>query len=86
MKNLKKVVSLLAVAMLVFALTACSSSSSSTSESSQTINGITRTERTITENGKTTTEVEYKDADGNILSEADGEAAFEEAKNASSEN
>ena len=79
MKKLVKIVAVAAVmALLAVTLTGCqvSVTSTSSSENSTTRNGITKIERTVTENGNTTSEVIYQDANGNTLSAEEGEAAF----------
>ena len=78
MKNMKKLIAVLAIAVLLLA--GCSVNTSNTTENTQTYNGISMTERTVTENGKTTTEIIYTDADGKQMDEAAGKEAFEAAK------
>ena len=80
MKKLVKVVSIVAALSLAVAmLTGCKASFSS-SENDVTRNGITRTEKVVTENGKTTTTtVTYTDANGKEMTAEAGEAAFNAA-------
>ena len=77
MKKLVKIVSIVAMLALVVAmLTGCKVNATSSNVDSVTRNGITRTETTVTENGKTTHTVTYTDENGKELSAEVGEPAF----------
>lgn len=74
---------LLAIILSAVLLVGCSGNSTNVDKQSnvETYNGITKTTTTITTNGKTETEIVYTDEDGKELSQEEGEAAFEKAKN-----
>ena len=76
MKKLVKIVSVVAALALSLTMMTGCKSSVSFSENDTTANGITKTVRTETADGKTTTTVTYTDATGNTLSAEEGEAAF----------
>lgn len=79
MNRTKKIlVAVLALVLAAAVLSGCNVKNSS--ETSSSYNGYTRTEKTVTENGKTIKEVIYTGPDGSVLDEAYGEAAFQAAK------
>ena len=82
--NSKKIrragLALIALAAILTMTAGCGRGFSTTSENVQTYNGISLVERTVTENGETSTETFYRDADGNVMDEEEGRLAFEAAK------